>query len=418
MASEREEADPRSDWVQLLDRVGRELMNDTPELVPLGRDDLVSAATRATGLSDFGPDDFIEPLDILLDSLDRESNLTLLGRILVRSDILNLLQNRLRIAELVRREPRIREQQVEQPIFIVGLPRSGTTILHELLSLDPNLRAPLTWEVRFPCPPPTEADQDTDPRIASAERIFDLWNHLVPDFRTMHEMGAQLPCECIWLTAHSFRCEEFLGRQQTPSYGAWLATADLGPAYSYHRLMLQVFQWGRPTERWVLKAPSHMGAMPFLFGEYPDARIVQTHRDPLQSMASTGSLLAAHAWMRADQLDRELIALGFAGEGMASRLDAVIQARDEDPERSKQFFDVRFQDLMKDPVGVLESVYEHVEMEFVPSHAERIRSYLAAKPRGMHGRHEYRLEDMGIELAQERDRFSRYQERFSVQSEL
>ncbi len=416
--SERAETDPRPDWVRLMDRVGRDLLNDTPELVSLDRVELMSATRQATGLSDFGPDDFIKPLDVLLESLDRESNLTLLGRILVRSDILNLLQNRLKISELVRQEPDIREQRIERPIFIVGLPRSGTTILHELLAQDPNLRAPLTWEARFPCPPPTDADVDSDPRIASADRIFDLWNHLVPEFQTMHEVGARLPCECIHLTAHSFRCEEFLGRQQTPSYGAWLATADFGPAYSYHRLMLQLLQWGRRTERWVLKAPSHMGAMPFLLAEYPDACIIQTHRDPLQSMASTGSLLSAHAWMRASEIDTELIKLGFSGEGMASRLEEVTKARAEQSEESTQFYDVRFLDLMKDPAEVLKNVYEHFSLDFGLEHEERIRSYLAAKPRGKHGRHEYRLEDMGVSISHERERFRAYQDRYSVVSEI
>ena len=198
------------------------------------------------------------------------------------------------------REPEIRNQRVERPLFIVGLPRLGTTILHELIAQDPCLRAPLTWEGRFPCPPSTAETYASDPRIAVADRIFDLWIQLVPEFQTMTEMGALLPCECIQLTAHSFRSEEFLGREQTAGYGAWLSTADLGPAYAYHHLMLQMFQWGMDTQRWILKAPSHMGAMPYPLAEYPDACIVQTHRDPLQSMASTGSLLAAHAWMRAN----------------------------------------------------------------------------------------------------------------------
>ena len=241
---------------------------------------------------------------------------------------------------------------------------------------------------------------------------------MVDAIRTMHEMGAHLPCECIQLTVHSFRSEEFLGRQQTPSYAAWLAGADLGPAYAYHRLMLQMFQWGMETQRWILKAPSHMGAMPYLLAEYPDACIVQTHRDPLQSMASTGSLLAAHAWMRASEIDVELIKLGFAGEGMASRLDQVLAARDADAARSAQFADVRFTDLMSRPIDTLRGVYEHFGMEWTAAHEERIAAYLAAKPRAKHGRHEYRIEDLGVDIAKERERFKGYQSRFSVESEL
>lgn len=412
------EADHRAEFARLLDQVGHALLNDTPDLVPLERSELLTSASRATGLSDFGGDDFLEPLDVLLASLDRESNLTLVGRLLVRSDLLNLLQNRLRIADLVKREPAIREQPIERPIFIVGLPRSGTTILHELLALDPRLRAPLTWEARFPCPPATSETWRTDPRIDSADRIFRFWIDLVPEFQTMTEMGGRLPCECIQLTTHSFRSEEFLGRQQTPSYGAWLATADMAPAYAYHRLMLQLFSWSMKTERWMLKAPSHMGAMPALLAEYPDACIVQTHRDPLQSMASTGSLLAAHAWMRASEVDVPLIKLGFAGEGMASRIASVLAVRDRHPNAADQFHDVRFSDLMSRPIETLRSIYEKFSVSFGREQEDRIRAYLAAKPRGKYGRHEYRIEDLGVDVAEERARFRAYQDRFSVESEI
>ncbi len=412
------EADNRAEFARLFERVGRELLLDTPALVSLDRSELLASASRTTGLSDFGGDDFLEPLDVLLASLDRESHLTLLGRILVRSELLNLLQNRLRIADLVKREPGIREQRIERPIFIVGLPRSGTTILHELMALDPRLRAPLTWEARFPCPPATAETYATDSRIESADRIFQFWIDLVPEFQTMTEMGGRLPCECIQLTTHSFRSEEFLGRQQTPSYGAWLATADMAPAYAYHRLMLQLFAWSLPTERWMLKAPSHMGALPALLAEYPDACIVQTHRDPLQSMASTGSLLAAHAWMRASEVDVPLIKLGFAGEGMAARIASVLAVRDRHPRAADQFHDVRFSDLMSRPVETLRNVYEKFSIGFGKPEEDRIRAYLAAKPRGKYGRHEYRIEDLGVDVAEERARFSAYQQRFAVESEI
>jgi hypothetical protein len=413
------DADNRSDWARLLAATGEDLLRDTRHLVRLEADELLECATRASGgLTDFGPDDFREPFAVLLQSLEKDSKLTLIGRTLVRSELLNLLENRLKIADLVKRKPGIRDEKVERPLFIVGLPRSGTTILHELIAQDPELRAPLTWEGRFPCPPSSPETYTSDPRIAAADRIFDLWIQLVPEFQTMTEMGALLPCECIQLTAHSFRSEEFLGRQQTAGYGAWLATADLAPAYAYHRLMLQMFQSGMDTQRWILKAPSHMGAMPALLAEYPDACIVQTHRDPLQSMASTGSLLAAHAWMRASEVDVDLIKLGFAGEGMASRLDQLLDARDRHPNAATQFADVRFADLMKRPIETLRAVYTKFDLEFTTQHEQRIEAYLAAKPRAKHGRHEYRIEELGVDLAEERARFRAYQERFSVPSEI
>ena len=310
----------RPEWLRNLNAFGRSLLSGGGTGVPLDERSLLDDARRSTGLEDFGGDDFLEPLRVLLASLEDEARLTLMGRLLARSDVLNLLENRLQIRETVRRSPEILQIAVDGPLFIVGLPRSGTSILHELLAQDPASRAPLSWEARFPCPPPETATRETDPRIEQADRVFLFWNELVPAYRTMHEMGARIPCECIWLTAHSFRSEEFLGRQQLPSYGAWLAAADLRPAYRYHRLMLQLLAARQPTERWVLKAPSHMAALGTLLAEYPDARIVMTHRDPLKTMGSTASLLSALAWMRSDDADIELIKQGFGGEGMAYRL--------------------------------------------------------------------------------------------------
>jgi hypothetical protein len=160
-----------------------------------------------------------------------------------------------------------------------------------------------------------------------------------------------------------------------------------------------------------------MSAMPYLLAEYPDACIVHTHRDPLQSMASAGSLLTALVWMRAGEVDPALIEQGFAGEGLLSRLNQVIEARERHPDQAGQFRDVRFSDLMERPIDVLRGIYEQFSMEFGAEDEERIRSYLAAKPRGKHGRHEYRIEDLDVDVAQERERFRAYQERYSVPSE-
>ncbi len=418
-AARVEHASKRPDWLVGLAEVGEDLLADGPNLVPLDPESLLSAARADTGLGDFGSgDDFREPLAILLDSLDREANLTLLGRILVRAEVLNLLVNRLRITELVGRHPEIEQERIERPLHIVGLSRSGTSILHELLAQDPRMRAPLSWEARFPCPPPTAATWRTDPRIARADRIFRHWNELVPDYAAMHEMGGEVPCECIWLSQHSFRAEEFLGRQQAPAYGAWLADADLGPAFAWHRRMLQMFQWALPTPRWVLKAPSHMLALPALFATYPDACVVQTHRDPLQSMGSTASVLSALAWMRQSRVDVELIKAGFAGEGLAGRLGAMLAARDAGVAPPEQFFDVRFSDLMADPFETIRGVYAHFDIEYTAGAERCMREYLAAKPRAKHGRHEYSFDELGLDLETERARFADYQRRFDIPSEV
>jgi hypothetical protein len=405
-------------WLLRLNGVGKDSLASGGALVPLDVDSLLDAAREATGLTDFGADDFREPLEVLVDSLEREAALTLMGRLLVRGDILNLLENRLQLAEALVRHTQIREEVVKAPIFIVGLPRSGTSILHELLAQDPRLRAPLSWEARYPWPPSGDQTGPPDPRIAMAENVFTFWNELVPEYRTMHEMGAQIPCECIQLTAHSFRSEEFLGRNSVPSYGGWLATADLAPAYAIHHDLLRALQSGRPAQRWMLKAPSHMMALRWLFAEYPDARIIQTHRDPVQIMGSSVNLLQALCWMRAERVDPALIQASFAGEGLAARLFGAVDFRDSGTIPARQFCDVGFSALMSDPIQALDEVYAWLGLDFTPEVERAMRDYLEAKPRGKHGSHDYGFADLGLDLATERARFADYQARFDVPSEV
>jgi len=401
-----------------LNALGRDLLASGAAVVPLDEAGLLAEARRNTRLDDFGDDSFREPLLVLLESLENEARLTLMGRILVRSDLLNLLENRLQIEDTIAREPEIAEAPVDGPIFIVGLPRSGTSILHELLAQDPAHRVPLSWEARFPCPPPETASYDDDPRIERCDHIFTFWNELVPAYKTMHEMGGRIPCECIWLTAHSFVSEEFLGRQQVPSYAVWLAGADLAPAYAYHRRMLQLLQWRHPAERWMLKAPSHMAALDFLLSEYPDARIIMTHRDPLQTMGSTASILSALSWMRSDEADLEQIKLGFGGEGMAHRLAQAMAVRDRPDVDASRFFDVRYADLLQDPIGTIGAAYSHFGLALGDAVSSRMSEYLHHKPKGKHGAHHYAFEDLDMDLASERARFADYQKRFDVPSEV
>ena len=408
----------RPDWLLRLNSVARDLAPSLNRLIPLDADSLLEAAAANTGLDDFGADDFHEPLGVLCRSLVEEADASLMGQLLARGDLLNLLENRARLAAARAQEPAIGQESVRQPIFIVGLPRSGTSILHELLAQDPRLRAPLSWEAHSPCPPGGHRDPDWERAcIERAENVFTFWNQLVPAYATMHEMGARIPCECIWLTAHSLRSEEFLGRNRVPSYGAWLASADLTPAYAIHRELLELLQWQRPTERWLLKAPSHMVALPALFAQYPDARIIQTHRDPLPIMGSSVNLLRALGWMRSESVDPELTKASFAGEGLAARLFASLDFRDAPGAPADAFQDVRFADLMADPLATVAGIYQGLDLDFSQAVEAAMGDYLAHKPRNKFGKHDYAFADLGLDLAEERERFAGYQARFAVASE-
>jgi hypothetical protein len=389
-----------------------------PEWVSLDEESLLAEAQRNTGLSDFGGDGFRDPLRVFLDSLERESRLHLVGRVLARGDVLNLLENRLQMTEARRRHPEIDAERIERPIFITGLPRTGTSILHEVMGCDPANRVPLAWEVRHPCPPPERAHYESDPRIERAEREIGFWTEVVPEYSSMHELGARIPVECIMLTQHSFVSDQLCGAQQVPSYAGWLATADLRPAYRCHRQMLQLLQWKAPADRWVLKAPSHLGQLEALLAVYPDARIVQTHRDPLTVMASAMSILFATAWVRSDHIDTDAMLGWFSGENCAALLDGASALRDAGTLGSGATFDVCYRDFVERPFEVLPQLYDHFEIDFSADAEARMRAYLAAKPKGARGAHRYSFEDTGFDRAAERARFLPYQERYGVPSEV
>ena len=401
-------------WVRALNR----LAGPFAGRIRLDADDLVAAAERATGLTDFGSDDFWEPMRAFLESANEEAHLTPIGRYLVRRDVFVLLRNRLEIADTLKRHPEIEEQPVREPLFIMGLSRSGTSILHELMSQDPALRSLESWEARYPCPPPEAATYATDPRIAKAHRELRLWPALVPPYEAMHEMGGRIQAECGDITANAFLGDHLVALHQTPSYAAFIAGRDITPAYEIHRKILQILQWKTGARRWVLKAPAHMNWLDTLMKVYPDARVVQTHRDPLQIMGSTVSLIAAIIWMRADAVDPELIRLAFGPAYYEPQLNNMMAMRDRGVVAPERCFDVRFTDLMADHFGVIRALYEHFGWEYTETAESRMRAYLANKPRGKFGKHFYAFEDLGLDLATERARYAAYQERYGVESEV
>lgn len=403
----------RPAWVRALNALGRA----GPDLPRLDAETLLDAARRRTRLDDFGDGDFREPLGILCRALDDEAELTLLGRLLARHELGTLLESRLRVVDTLVRHPEIEKQEIRAPLFVTGSGRSGTSLLHELLAQDPQHRALLTWEALRPCPPPERASHDTDPRIARADREVRLWEKVAPAYATMHENGGALPQECIYLTAQAFRSDLLSGFYRVPSYASWLARCDMQPGYQHHRRVLRLLQWRCPTPRWVLKAPSHLWTLDALLAVYPDARVVWTHRDPLVVLPSMASLAATLYWLRTDRVDPQPIARQMA-RSIAFMLDKARAWRDAGLLPDERVFDLRYADLVRDPIAALRRLYGHFGMR-LPAEAEtRMGAYLRARPKHRRGAHRYAFEDTGLDRERERRRFAAYQERFGVPSEL
>lgn len=402
--------------LRLLNGVGRAVRAVGIPLLDLDAEGLCARATRATGLDDFGDERFHEPLRRLLDGFEREAALTLLGRIIARADLVRLLENRLRMQAAHVRHPEIAAGKIERPLVIVGLPRTGTSILHELLAQDPANRVPMTWEVMHPHPPPERATYESDPRIAAVDAQLAGVDRIIPGFKRMHPMGATLPQECVALTAHDFASMLFTTTHRLPSYQAWLDRADLRWVYASHRRQLQYLQWKCPAERWVLKSPGHLWALDALFREYPDARVVQTHRDPLRVVASLASLVAVLRSMASDAIDRHEIGREWT-ELLARGLARATAVRDARPPDAPAIFDVHFRELMRDEIGMVRRIYAHFDLELSADAEARMRRFLAANPKDKHGAHRYTLADAGLDAAAERERYRAYEERYAIAPE-
>jgi hypothetical protein len=417
----------RKPWVEKLVAYGQGLGDDGRSIVSLSADDLLRAASETTGLSDFGDDWFLGPLGRLCSALDEEAELHLAGRLRARAEMQVILQNRLRLVDLWNREPDIEEEVVQAPIVVTGLGRSGTTLLHELLACDPANRPALLWELVHTVPGaaapggrrrsggPPSAGIDW---VATTHAEITLMDEMVPSFTSMHENGGHLPTECIFAFAHQFSSDIFTGIYNVPSYTIWKSGVDQAPIYSWHRRMLQTLQWGRPTDRWVLKAPSHLSHLALLFATYPDARVVMTHRDPLKVVGSLANTMATLHWMHSNRVAHQDL-VEFLCMGMELQMNGVTRERDSGSLPVNQISDVRYRDLVSDPIGVVGDLYRGWGIEMSDEVRRRLEAYVAAKHENRAtGDHLYRFEDTGLDLAEHRALVAEYQERFGVPSEV
>ncbi|RIL06078.1 MAG: hypothetical protein DCC71_07980 [Proteobacteria bacterium] len=384
-----------------------------PSLAP---ERLMAAARRRTGLDDFGDASFREGLERLVDSLEREAALTTLGRLVARSDLVRLLEGRLRMEHEWAAHPEIARGEIRAPIFVLGLPRTGTTILQELLAQDPANRMPMTWEVMHPWPPPARASFETDPRIARVERHLAGVERLIPGFHAVHRMGAALPQECVAITAYELASLLFSTTHRVPGYQAWLESLDHRRLYAAHRRWLQYFQWRAPGERWVLKSPGHLWTLDALLAVYPDARIVQTHRDPLRVVRSLVSLCTLLRSMASDDVDPDAIAREWAPR-LAAGLVASMRARDAARLSGDRVFDVAFCDFVGREIDTVRRLYERFGLALSADAEARMRRYLAANPPDKHGAHRYQFGRAALDPATERRRFASYVDRYEIAPE-
>jgi len=369
--------------------------------------ELIQKAKQRCGLDDFGGNEFVEPLARLLESCHRDARLNVIGKMALRSDVVRILCNRLLLARDRKIYPEIGRQEIREPLFIVGLPRSGTTLLHVLLAADPAHRAPLTWEVMSPSPP---TSKDRDRRIRQAGRNLAMLGWLAPTFESVHTTGAELPQECVSLMSPTFMSDQFDTMYNVPSYRAWFFNQDLRPAYEFHRRSLQQLQFRQSAERWILKAPAHMFAAPALLSIYPDARFIQIHRDPIEAVASVSSLVTILRRVFSDAVDPIQVgrdALTY----WARALKTFMHEREQlSPQR---VCDLRYEDVRRDPIAAARRVHEYFGWKFTKEIEERMRIVLARQASQTNGVHRYDAAHFKLDGM---NGFAEYCERFGFSS--
>ena len=371
---------------------------------------LIQRARDETGLDDWGDETFRSGLEALVRALDAQAGLSELGVAAIEHQILANLTNRLRVYDWVQDHPGVRGEAVERPIIVLGLPRTGTTLVHELFHRDPANRSLMRWEAIDSVPPPDAATFDTDPRIEAARVAGAATDALNPGFRAIHYEAPDGPTECVAVLAQAFRSLLWSVVANVPSYTRWMLDADPAPAYDYHHLVLQLLQSAAPG-RWALKTPHHAAFLDEVVRQYPDARLIMTHRDPVTVVASLCSLARSLGGTFSD--------FDHTADLAATWIDVALTVTDRmadfrDRHGDDRVADVYYDDLIAGPVAAVSQAIEHFGEELSPAAAGAMRAYVADDPSRGFGSHQYRATDLGIDAAAVAERFEPYTQRFGL----
>lgn len=383
--------------------------------LPLTREALMEAASAASGLDDFGPDDFEAGLRVLLEAYARESRLTPLGRALVRDEIVGDLVGRLRVVDQLKRTPSIRATRLERPVFILGLPRTGTTTLHQLLQLDPESQVLEYWLGVVPKPRPPRSTWAADPDHHRVAEVLRRTYEADPALRALHDVSADGPGECRFVFRHLFMDDSYDHTAHVPSYRTWFDRQSMDPVYRWYHDVLKLIQFPTTGRRWILKYPPHLRCLKALFREFPGAYVIQTHRDPARVIPSYASLLAHFSAVYEERVDREAIGR-LSARLWLDRMDQGMRDRAE-LDRDSQFFDLHFREVLSDPVGSLRRAFDAFGLPLSDEAISSMKAWSQRHAVGRHGVHDYSAEAYGLDAKALSEAFRPYRERFGVPAE-
>jgi hypothetical protein len=379
------------------------------------RDELLEAASAATGLSDFGKRDFEEGFSVLLQAYADDAQLTPLGEQLVRDEIVGDLVGRLQVVDHLKRAPEIRESELERPLFILGLPRTGTTTLQQLLQQDPDSQVLEYWLGVVPQPRPPLEEWESNPDYRRVAEVLRLTYEADPGLRALHDVSAEAAGECRFVFRHLFMDDSYDHTAHLPSYREWFDAQPMDRVYRWYHDVLKLIQFPNTDRRWVLKYPPHLRCLKELFTEFPEACIIQTHRDPARVVPSYASLIAHFSSVYEENVDRGAIGR-LSAKLWDDRITKGVQDRAE-LDRESQFFDLHFRDVLTDPIGSIRKALSAFEMELSEEAIDRMEAWNGSHKPGRHGVHGYSADTFGLDAAELSERFRPYRERFGVPEE-
>lgn len=374
-------------------------------------EDIIQKARDKAGLEHFDSDSFREGLARVAEAVNARRNRTPLSLAWFEDASVTFLSNRLKIADYIRKHPAVLSRAVEAPIIILGLPRTGSTLLSSLLGADASLRSLLRWEANDPVPPPTQDGLHNDPRylaLADEDRAA-----AANPLANMHYEPWDGPTECHTILSHDFKSAGLEPGAVSMDYGMWILECDTAPTYRYHRSVLQVLQ-SHTSGTWSLKLPSHALNIRTLMATYPDAKIIWTHRDPLQVSASFMSMMAAAEGLHLSEIDYDYIARYYP---LRLREHVMRPMAVQDASIADPFFHMFYGDLVRDPVAQMQKLYTWLGRPFTGALEQGVRGWLAKNPQGKFGAHDYDLGRFGMTADQLRPFFQEYQDRFDIETE-
>jgi hypothetical protein len=377
-------------------------------------DALHEDARKSTGLDDFGDPSYREGLEVLLASLDEDENLSPLGRGIYRGQLTNILASRLRSLQRLKERPEVLENEISRPIVITGLVRTGSTALHYLLGQDTGLQKLEYWLAADPQPRPPRDEWESNPSFDAAVKELDFLYNTTPDLMAVHEMKADWPEECRHMLAQCFTDDRFESSATLPAYNEWYHGTPHPETYVWHKKMVQLIGSTDPERRWLLKYPVHLRQLDALFAVYPDACVIQTHRDPRTVMASYASFLSKIRRIHEVEVDLAYIAREQM-ESWAHAAEAGMRYRDA--HGSDQFYDLQFRDFMSDPIASVKRIYAQFDQTLSPEGEAALLAWHDGHPQGKHGQHSYEKKEIGVSEAEILERFSDYMERYDLGGE-